>query len=126
MTGPPMGTAADGQSTIGARRAIHGSVVAGGLSALIAATAGLCCVGPLAIAVLGVGGAVAAAGLKPYRLPLLAVSFVLLATAIWRTLRPRATTTGGSCTLVVGRATRIGLWGAAIVWCAALVLYFLT
>jgi hypothetical protein len=105
---------------------VQAGAAAGAASALVAAIAALCCVGPLAIAVLGVGGAVAAASLKPYRLSLLAVSFILLTAAFWRTYRPFRATTGESCSIVVGRATRIGLWTAAVVWCTALGLYFVT
>jgi len=108
------------------RQTVGASAAAGAASALVAAFAGLCCIGPLAIAVLGVGGAVAAASLKPYRLPLLAVSFALLAVAAWRTYRPRRATTGRSCPIVVGRGTRVGLWVAAVVWWTALVLYFVS
>jgi hypothetical protein len=111
-------------AVVGMRRAVRASAVAGGLSALVAGIAGLCCVGPLGIALLGVGGAVAAASLKPYRLPLLAVSFVLLTAAFWRTYRPRIVSTDVSCPIIAGRATRIGLWVAAVVWGTALVLYF--
>lgn len=113
-------------TNVGARQVIRASAAAGALSALVAAIAGLCCVGPAVIAILGVGGVVAAAGLKPYRAPLLAVSFVLLATAFWRTYRPRVAGTGVSCLIAVGRATRIGLWIAAVVWWTALVLYFVS
>jgi MerT mercuric transport protein len=122
-----IGMSADAESVtpVRVRRAIGAGAAAGGLSAFVAAIAGLCCVGPLAIAVIGVSGAVAAASLKPYRLPLLAVSFLLLAAAFWRTYRPRMATTGGSCPIVVGRVTRVGLWVAALVWLIALVLYFL-
>jgi hypothetical protein len=121
-----MGRSADVDSNarLGARRALRASAAVGGVSAFVAAVAGLCCVGPLAITVLGVGGVVAAAGLKPYRLPLLAVSFVLLAAALRQTYRPRMATSGGSCPIIAGRVTRIGLWIAVAVWWTALVLYF--
>ena len=114
---------ADAAGPRGTRRAVRASATIGGVSALVAAVAGLCCVGPLTIAVLGVGGVVAAAGLKPYRLPLLVISFVLLGVALWQTYRPRVSTTGGSCPIVAGRVTRIGLWVAVAIWWTGVVLY---
>ena len=74
----------------------RGSLLGGIASAGAAALAGLCCLGPVSVAVLGVGGAVAAAGLKPYRLPLLLGSAVLIGGAFWGTFRSRSTT-GDSC-----------------------------
>jgi MerT mercuric transport protein len=128
MTGPRIALSSDAESgvPVATRRVVGASAAAGALSAVVAAVAGLCCVGPAVIAVLGVGGVVAAAGLKPYRAPLLALSFVLLAAAFWRTYRPRVAATGVSCRIAVGRATWIGLWVAAVVWWTALVLYFVS
>lgn len=53
-----------------------------GLSALAAAI-GLCCVAPWAVALLGVSGAVALAGLGSYRLYFIIVAVVLFAGAVW-------------------------------------------
>jgi hypothetical protein len=48
------------------RLAAIGTNLAGIGAALTAAAATLCCVGPAVVAIVGVGGAVAAAGLKPW------------------------------------------------------------
>lgn len=54
-----------------------------GLSGL-AAFVGLCCIGPWAVAILGMSGAIALAEWQPYRPIILAVALVLLAWAFWR------------------------------------------
>lgn len=61
----------------------RGLVVGSATGALVAAVAAvggvLCCLGPVVVAVLGVGGAVAAARLAPYRPYFLAMAIGLLA-----------------------------------------------
>jgi len=47
--------------------AVTGSALGAVGSAAVAIFASLCCAGPAVVAVLGAGGAVAAAGLVPYR-----------------------------------------------------------
>jgi hypothetical protein len=59
-----------------------------GLSAL-AAGIGLCCVAPWAVALLGVSGAVALAGLGAYRPYFIIAAVVLFAGALWATYRRR-------------------------------------
>ena len=85
----------------------------GGIGAALAAlAASACCVSPLVVSVLGVGGAVAAAGLAPYRPYLLAVSVGLIGVGFWLSYRrPRAT--GAACSTSAGRWVRPVLWGAA-------------
>lgn len=56
-------------------------------SAASAALAALCCAGPATVALLGVGGAVAAAGLKPYRPLLLLGSLAVLGLGFWLSYR---------------------------------------
>lgn len=97
---------------------VAGGAAATGLAGALAATvAGLCCVGPVTFALLGAGGAVAAAGLKPYRLSLLVLSGILVGVGFWQTHRAAATT--GACPVRVGRIVRAGLWTAAVLWIAA-------
>jgi len=85
----------------------------GGIGAAVAAAlAGACCVGPVAISLLGVGGAVAAAGLAPYRPFLLGASIVLLGIAFWLVHRPPRVT-GVSCKPGGARSTRLVFWLAA-------------
>ena len=68
---------------------VAGGAAVGGLAgALTAAIAGLCCAGPITIALLGAGGAVAAAGLAPYRLPLLVASAAARSHSVHVTGRP--------------------------------------
>ena len=97
----------------------------GGLAAAAAAfVAALCCVGPSTVAVLGAGGALAAASIKPYRPYLLLTSLAMILYGFWRTYggdfgnaRARA------CPTKFGRYIRSALWVAAIVWAGGLILF---
>jgi mercuric ion transport protein len=91
-------------------------------AALTAVVASLCCVGPAGVALLGVGGALAAAELKPYRPILLAVSLGLLAFAFWRSYGRSVMVNGASCPIRVGRFARIVLWISAAIWVLAAIL----
>ena len=96
---------------------------AGGLGgALAAGFAALCCVGPSTVALLGAGGAIAAAGLKPYRPLLLALSLAMLGFGFWRAYGQRAMAGGKSCPVRVGRFARVVLWCSAAVWLLAALL----
>ncbi|HYR48083.1 MAG TPA: mercuric transporter MerT family protein, partial [Candidatus Polarisedimenticolia bacterium] len=64
-----------------------GSLLSGTVAAVTSAAASICCIGPLAIALLGVNGAILAAAFKPYRVYLLSGSLVLLAGAFWSAYR---------------------------------------
>lgn len=93
-----------------------------GTGSLAAVFAGLCCLGPVALLVLGVEGAIAAAVLKPYRWPILGVSLALLVAAfvLMRVDRHRGTSDGaGSCRLGWRRWTRRMLIAAGSVWILA-------
>lgn len=96
----------------------------GGLGAAIAAVfAALCCVGPSTVALLGAGGALAAASLKPYRPYLLLGSLALILYGFWRVYgRNARSQVGAACPTRLGRFTRNALWVAAIVWVAAILL----
>ncbi len=109
-----------------------GSGIAGAGAAVASAAASVCCLGPIAIAALGVEGAILAAGIKPYRTPLLAGSLVLLALAFWGayrrpTLRGRDRSIGddSACRTGARRSTRVALWIAAAVWVGAVLIQFL-
>ena len=78
------------------RLAAIGTSLAGMGAALTAAAASLCCIGPAVVAVVGVGGAVAAAGLKPYRPLLILVSMALLGVGFWLTYQPPTTVGSGA------------------------------
>ncbi len=90
-------------------------------SAASAALAALCCAGPATVALLGVGGAVAAAGLKPYRPLLLLGSLAVLGLGFWLSYRG-VSGPGRACPTRLGRVTRVILWTAAGVWVASAVL----
>ena len=92
-------------------------------AALTSAAAGLCCIGPLALTLLGVNGMILAAGLKPYRFHLHALSSLMLALAFWTIYRP-VRGPALACPTGTGRVTRVVLWFASVVWIVALVLQF--
>lgn len=82
-------------------------------SAGLAAFATACCVGPVIVALFGVGGAVAAASMMPYRPYLLALAVALVAFAGWSAYRPRAVCATDQC--ATQRTARIAAWIAAVV-----------
>lgn len=67
-----------------------------GISA-IASFIGLCCIGPWAVVLFGVSGAVTMATWPPFRPYILAGATVMLAWAFWRVYRPRPACDDGSC-----------------------------
>src|SRR5215472_9819779 len=104
------------------RRVATGAAVLSGLvSAGVAAIAGLCCAGPVTVLLLGASGAVAAAALAPYRLPLLLLSAVLIAGTSWR-LRGAWIAQGATCPVHAGRWMRRSLVIAGVAWVAGAVL----
>lgn len=84
------------------------------LGALIASfAASLCCILPIAVAVLGVGSAGAAATFAPFRLPLSVVTLALLGVAFYFNYRPENENCqpGRACTVPPKRRrARILLW----------------
>ncbi len=101
-----------------------GTVVGGSGSALASAAASICCIGPLGIALLGVNGAILAAGLKPYRFHLLAVSAVFLALGFWGAYRRPKDAKAQACPVRAGKITRLVLWAAAAIWIGAAIIQF--
>jgi CDP-diglyceride synthetase len=99
-----------------------GSLFGAAGSALSSAAAAICCIGPIGITLLGVQGAIFAAGLKPYRWYLLGASALFLALAFW--LMPRPVTSGPHCSVRTGRLSRIVLWTSTAIWSLAVVLQF--
>lgn len=83
-----------------------------GLSAF-ASFIGLCCIGPWAVALLGVPGAVTLARFQPARPYLLALAGALLIWAFWNTYRP-APSTGTACD-----TKRRSLWLQLALWISA-------
>jgi len=108
------------------KRLLQASSLLGGAAAAITSTAAsICCIGPLAIALLGVNGAILAAAFKPYRFYLLGASFVLLAGGFWRVYGGRGVRDGAACPVRRGRWTKIILWTGVTLWVAALVIQYL-
>lgn len=112
------------------RLAVATSALGAAGSAGVAVLTSLCCAGPAVLAVLGTGGALAAAELAPWRPYLLGVSFALLGYAFWRAYRPVAAAGaagGPACPVRTGRALRTILWGSlALTLVAALLPHFLS
>ena len=101
---------------------VVGSAVGGLGGALAAAFAALCCVGPATAAVLGAGGAFAAAQLSPFRPWLLAVALAFIGFGFWRIYGRRIMVNGQACPVRVGRMARALLWVSALTWLIALLL----
>ncbi len=92
-----------------ARRASIGAAVI----ASIAASS--CCIGPLVLAALGVGGAGALATLSAYRPYILVVTVVLLGAGYYLTYRPPRAADGCGCERPrASRAGKLGLWLATV------------
>ncbi len=91
-------------------------------SAGLAALATACCVGPVVVALFGVGGAVAAASMIPYRPYLLGLALVLAVSAGWAAYRPRTVCTMNQCT--TPRPARVAAWTAIVVTTVSAVVPF--
>ncbi len=102
-----------------------GSVVGSAVTALTSTAASICCIGPLAIALLGVNGAILAAAFKPYRVYLLSGSLILIAGAFWSTYRRAPSRGGAACPVPAGRWTRVVLWVGLGLWIGAVIIQYL-
>ena len=71
---------------------------------------GLCCIGPWAVVLFGVSGAVTLARWAPYRPYILAVATVMLAWAFWRVYRPQKVCEDGSCAKGPSTWLKLMLW----------------
>lgn len=103
------------QEAKGKRRAV---MITSVLAAVVAAgLASICCVGPLLIALVGIGSASFTASVDPYRPYLIAVTLGLLAVGFYMIYRPRragaADPCGDHCERPrFRRISRISLWAA--------------
>lgn len=88
-------------------------------TALVAVLGTLCCAGPAVVAVLGAGGALAAARLEPYRPYFLGASALMLAFGFWHAYRPARAGEGAACSIRTGRVVRSILWVAALITVAS-------
>jgi mercuric ion transport protein len=90
---------------------VAGAVVSGLL-------ASVCCIGPLLLAVLGIGGAGLVIGFEVYRPIFTAATFALLGVGFWLAYRKPKVVEGAACGCEYPKANRIGralLWMAAVV-----------
>lgn len=101
-----------------------GSLLGGATAALTSTAASICCIGPLAITLLGVNGAILAAGIKPYRAYLLGASLLLLGFAFWGVYGRRKATAGAHCPVRSGRIAKLVLWVSSAFWIGAVVIQF--
>ncbi len=96
--------------------------LSGALTAALAASA--CCIGPLVLAALGIGGAAFAVALEPYRPYLIGLTIVLLGTAFYGVYRAPADPLcepGGTCEAGRRRTgLKMLLWLASLLIVAAL------
>lgn len=103
---------------------VAGSALGALGSSAVALLTSLCCVGPGIVALLGAGGAVAAANLEPYRPYFLGASFAMLGYGFWRSYWPRRTATGAACRISTGRRVRAMLWVSLTVTALSAVIPF--
>lgn len=104
---------ADGGVAAGSALGVAGAAIAALLGTL-------CCAGPAVVAVIGAGGALAAAKLEPYRPYFLAGATVMLAIGFWRAYRPASVGPDGAvCSIRTGRLVRSALWFSAVVTLAS-------
>lgn len=80
----------------------------------IASFIGLCCIGPWAVVLFGVSGAVTMARFAPLRPYIIAVAAVMLAWAFWRVYRPQPVCEDGSCPTGPSIWLKVMLWVAAV------------
>ncbi len=99
------------------------SALAGASSAALTSVASsICCIGPLAITLLGVNGAILGAAIKPYRPFLLTSALVLLAFSYWRFMGLRNEDGGAACSIRAKRLQKIVLWIGVVIWIAAVII----
>jgi mercuric ion transport protein len=94
-------------------RMAAGSAIGAAGVALAALFGTFCCAGSAVVALIGAGGALAAARLEPYRPYLLGAAVVMLAFGFWRAYRPARG--GAACSVRTGRVVRAMLWCSAVI-----------
>jgi len=99
------------------------SALAGASSAALTSVASsICCIGPLAITLLGVNGAILGAAIKPYRPILLGVALVLLAFAYWRFMNSRDRSDHAACSIRAMQLQKIVLRTGTAIWILAVII----
>jgi mercuric ion transport protein len=97
-------------------RRLSGLTVAGALVSGFLAS--VCCIGPLVLALLGIGGAGLLARFEVYRPIFTAATFALLGVGFWLAYRKPKLVEGDACGCEYPRANRVG---RALLWIAAVV-----
>ena len=98
------------------------ALVGASSAALTSMASSICCIGPLAITLLGVNGAILGAAIKPYRPFLLTAALVLLAFASWRLVSSRNGDEGAACSIRAMRLQKIVLWIGVVIWTTAVII----
>ncbi len=75
---------------------------------------GLCCIGPWAVVLFGVSGAVTMARWQPFRPYILGLAAMMLAWAFWRVYRPQRVCADGTCPTGPSIWLKLMLWVAAV------------
>lgn len=89
-----------------------------GISAF-ASFIGLCCIGPWAVVLFGVSGAVTMARWAPLRPYIIGAAVLMLAWAFWRVYRPQPVCDDGTCSTGPSMWLKVMLWVAALMVVAA-------
>src|SRR5438132_12320616 len=97
-------------------RRLSGLTVAGAVVSALLASVG--CIGPLVLAVLGIGGAGLLARFEVYRPVFTVATFALLGVGFWLAYRKPKVIEGDACGCEYPRANRVG---RALLWIAAVV-----
>jgi mercuric ion transport protein len=80
---------------------------------IFASFIGLCCIGPWAVVLFGVSGAVTMARWAPFRPYIIGVAALLLAWAFWRVYRPQPVCEDATCPTGPSSWLKVMLWIAA-------------
>ena len=97
-------------------RRLSGLTVAGAVASGLLAS--VCCIGPLLLAALGIGGAELLARFESYRPAFTAATFALLGVGFWLAYRKPKVIEGDACGCEYPKANRLG---RALLWIAAAV-----
>ena len=97
-------------------RRLSGLTVAGAVASGLLAS--VCCIGPLLLAALGIGGAELLARFESYRPAFTAATFALLGVGFWLAYRKPKVIEGDACGCGYPKANRLG---RALLWIAAAV-----
>jgi hypothetical protein len=104
-------------SAAGAAVGMGGAATAAAVSACCAGPA----LGPLVVAIFGVGGAVGLEGLRPYTTPLLVASGLAIGASFWLNARSTKRCTADRASMPVRVVRRALPWASVVVWLVAVV-----